>query len=443
MDKLIFLTRGAAAGLRKILGVSWNKGSSPTMTRTDSAVGMVAGVGALGGAAVANSFDNAPIYREITEVTDGLGNTFVRIPKFYIAKTDGVDYHTIRISKTQHAGFYLPAVFWDFANGRELPYYDHGKYKASLEAGNKLGSKSGVYPLVNKTIVDFRTYARSNGTGYQQLDVHAQDVIATLFAVEFATLASQAIMPGFTSGPWDATHTATVTENAVNRIIIANAKADTYRVGQTTGIGTTQGGNQVATNRLVTAIATYDASNKAISFDGAPVNIAIGNIVYSTGWLNGFATGPVSGYLTANDGKYPCSYRGIESPWGDVWQFVDGININDRQAWVTTNEANYASNVFAAPYVQLGYANAAADGYVKSMGFDAASPFAEFPTVAAGGASNTYYGDYYYQNTGQRIAFVGGYWGNGSDAGLRYWSLNSASSAASVTLGGRLLRKPL
>lgn len=35
---------------------------------------------------VSNDFDNVPIFGEISEVVDTLGNVFVRIPKFYIKK---------------------------------------------------------------------------------------------------------------------------------------------------------------------------------------------------------------------------------------------------------------------------------------------------------------------------------------------------------------------
>ena len=85
-------------------------------------------------------------------------------------------------------------------------------------------------------------------------------------------------------------------------------------------------------------------------------------------------------------------YRGIESPFGDIWQFVDGVNITDHQAWVCANAENYASNVFADPYKQLGYINSNTNGYVSEMGYDPDYPFAEFPTAVAG-KSDTYYSD--------------------------------------------------
>jgi hypothetical protein len=428
----------------KIYGVYWDKGESPTLTRTNNAVGLAAAVG-IDDQFVQNDFDSAQIYREIGEVKDALGNVFIRIPKFYIKKTDGIGYKTWQVSKVQYTGYYLPWCFWDFANNRELPYIDVGKYKASLSA-DKLESKPDVFPLRKRNIVQFRDYAQANGPGYQQLDIHVVDVLRTLFFVEFATLNSQAIMQGYTAGQYSAAHTATVAESNAKRIIVANATADLYAVGQPISIGTSLGGDQIATDRIITGIDVYDASNKAIVFDGSAVNIAVGDIVYNSVWQNGFssAIAASSGSIVANDGKYPCVYRGIESPFGDIWQFVDGVNINERQAWVCKDATQYTSNVFASPYEQLGYINHDANGYIQSMGFDAERPFAELPTAITDSTTPTqYYCDYYYHATGQKIARFGGFWNYGADAGLSYWDLTGSSPTAALTIGGRLLKKPL
>lgn len=431
-------------GKARIYGASWNKGSSPTLTRTDDAVGLVAAAG-VDMTPVTNTFDQADIYKDITEVTDGAGNVFIRIPKFYVEKTDGVGVKTWRISKSKFSvSAYLPKCFWDFTNNRELPYIDIGKYPASLSGANKLESLPNKYPLINKAIVDCRTYAEANGPGYQQLDLHVVDLLQTLFYVEFATLNSQAIMAGYTAGQYSASHTATATEAGVNRIVVSNATAALYEVGQAISVGSALGNNSVFYGRTITSITVVDASNKALNFDGAAVNITIGNIVYNTGWKNGFSSGIAasSGSLVSNStGKHAHTYRRIENVWGNIFQFVDGLNINERQAWVCPDADSYASNLFASPYEQLGYVDGIADGYVTAMGWDAAHPYAALPT-AVGGAAATYYSDYYYQATGQRIAWLGGSWNYASYAGLSYWYLNSASSVAYVNVGGRLLRKP-
>lgn len=431
----------ALADKYPIYGVEWGKVATPTMTRIGSASGMTAAVGE-GMNVVANDFDSVYPWSEMQTVDDSAGNVFVRIPKFYIRKTDGVSLVRIEISRTKYPGFYLPAVFYDHGRDVELDYFDYGAHLGSLD-GTKLASKPDVFPLVSKSIVNFRDYARANGAGYQQLDVHAHDVLAALFTVEFATLHSQAILVGYTAGQYSATHVATATEAAANRIIVANAHADLFRVGQSIDIGTSLGGRQVAQSRVITAIDVVDASNKAIGFDGAAVTVTAGNIVYNVAWKCGFSSGIASssGYLTANDGKYPASYRGIESPWGDIYQFVDGVNINDRQAWVCDDQSQYASNLFAAPYEQLGYVDGAANGYISALGFDAAHPFAQFPTSVVGGGAASYYSDYYYSDAAQRIAVVGGSWLPGSYAGVRLWGLNLVSTSVHLSFGGRLLRK--
>ncbi|TCP32190.1 hypothetical protein EV207_101168 [Scopulibacillus darangshiensis] len=431
-----------------IYGAYWNKGSDPTMTRTDAAVDMVANAG-VDGQLVKNDFDNAPIWGEIEEVEDEYGNVFIKIPKVYIRKHIGKDFLLEKLSKTKHPGFYLPWCFWDFENNKELDYILVGKHEASLSDDNKLESKPNKYPLINKNIVEFRDYAKANNAiglkGYQQHDVHVQDLLAVLFHIEFATLNSQSIMQGFTAGRYTDSELATVAETNVNRIIVANATADQYRIGQVISVGTSQGGNQVFYGRTITAIENYDTNNKAILFDGDPVNIAVGNYLYNTGWITGFSKNilAASGSIGSNtDGKYPCSYRGVENIWGNVYKWVDGINIDARQAWVAKNAEDYTSNVFTSPHEKLGYVNASENGYPMDMGFYSKLPFANLPNKV-GGSSSTYYSDYYYQNTGQCVALVGGSWYNGSYAGLSLWALSSSSGYRYVNFGGRLLKKAL
>ena len=428
-----------------IYGVYWDKGPDPTLIRTHDAVGMEAAVG-VEGEWVHNDFDRAEIFGEMGPVTDDYGNVFIRIPKFYIRKTDGPGYKTWAVSKHQYPGFYRPWCFWDFERGVELPYVDVGKYKASLGSGNRLESKPDTHPLVNANVVTFRSYARNNNAGgrkgYQQLDIHVYDVLQTLMYIEFATLNLQSVMQGFVSGANSADHVAVVSEANTNRIVISTTHANDFRVGQSIGIGTSVSSNAVAGPRVVLEINDLGDGKSEIVFDGDPVNISEGNVVASRGWLNGFSKNIASssGCIGANGGKYPCSYRGIESPYGDLWQWVDGVNINDHQSWVCKDAEQYASNLFASPYEKLGYVNGDTEGYVTRMGFDPVFPFAEFP-VETGGSYTTYYSDFYAQATGQRIAYVGGSWSYGSYSGPACWYSNASSSFLSVATGGRLVRK--
>ncbi len=433
----------------RVFGVSWDKSSSPLLTRTDDSVGMIANAG-VDDQVVQNDFDYAPIFGDIHEVKDALGNVFVRIPKLYIGKTDGLGFKTWQVSKVRYPGFYLPWCFWDFERGVELPYIDVGKYKASLGSGNRLESKPGTRLLVSTNIVNFRTYAQNNNAdglrGYQLLDIHAYDVLQTLMYIEFATLDLQSVMRGFVSGAYSEDHKAVMAEAGTNRIVVTNSVASNFRVGQSIGIGTARGSFAVTGGgRVVETINDLGDGNSEIVFDGEPVSVAEDNVIWSCGWINGFssAIAASSGYIGANDGKFPCSYRGIESPYGDIFQWVDGVNINDHQAWVCKDANQYASNQFAGTaYEKLGYVNADTSGYFKEIGFDPDYPFAGLP-VEVGGSSSTYYSDYYYQNTGQRVARVGGYWYVGLTAGPSCWALNTSASTSHVYIGGRLLKKAL
>src|SRR5690606_5229752 len=391
-----------------IYGVYWDKGPDPTLIRTHDAVGMEAAVG-VDGEWVHNDFDRAEIFGEIGPVTDEYGNVFIRIPKFYIRKTDGPGYKTWAVSKHKYPGFYRPWCFWDHERGRELPYVDVGKHLASLGDGNRLESKPGVHPLVLTNIVNMRNYARNNNVdgvrGYQQLDIHAYDVIRTLMFIEFATLDMQSIMRGFADGRYSSDDVITVGETNTNRAIVSNSTASGYEVGQSIAIGTAHTNNSVSgTAREILAIEPYDAENTAIVFDGDPVNTQVGHVIanraYRTGWSSRVAASS-GGIVNLSNGRYPCMYRGIESPYGDIHQFVDGVNIIDHQAWVARDPKDYASNLFAAPYEPLGYVNRDTNGYVTEMGWDSAHPYAEFP-VAVRGSATTYYSDYYYQATGPR-----------------------------------------
>jgi hypothetical protein len=264
--------------------------------------------------------------------------------------------------------------------------------------------------------------------------------------IEFATLNIQSIMMGYVNCRYGAeADLAEVSESATNRIIINSTSADNYRVGQPISIGTIRYGTNVCYGREITSIEPYDANNKAIYFDGEPVDIAVGNFLANSGTVNGFSRriASSSGSIVDNtSGKYPCVWRGIENPFGNIWQFVDGVNITDNQAWICKDADKYASNLFTDPYEQLSYINSNVNGYAKEFGFDHRNPFAEF-TTSVGGDASTYYSDNYFQNEGQRIACFGGYWSLGNPAGLSHWYLENASSYTTVALGGRLVKKAI
>ena len=59
---------------------------------------------------------------------------------------------------------------------------------------------------------------------------------------------------------------------------------------------------------------------------------------------------------------------GLKTCTETFFQFVDGLNVNNNQAWVCNDANNYVSNTFASPYEQLSYVCANTNNYVQEMG---------------------------------------------------------------------------
>ncbi len=132
-------------------------------------------------------------------------------------------------------------------------------------------------------------------------------------------------------------------------------------------------------------------------------------------------------------------YRGIEDIFGNIWQFVDGINIRERKAYICYNPDKYAVDKFNDGYTPLGYTNDDVTGYVSKLGYDSNNPLIALPTEATG-SSDTNMCDNYWQSEGDRIALVGGHWYHASQAGLWCWSMTEPSSSAWAGHGARLLK---
>ena len=453
-SKLDRLIKGYSRN-QPIFGVYWDKSSSPTLIRTHDSEGMIANAG-IGSQRVKNNFDKVPIFGDIGEAIDTYDNVFMQIPKLYFCKHIGKDFIWWGITNKPLLGFYLPHVFWDFENNKELDWFYVAKYKGSYTTDPfRMESKAGRVPGTNQTIVDNRTRARANNNagagikGYQLLDVHTIDIIRTLMFIEFATLNMQSVMMGYVNGRDSADDKITVATTTENFLVVSNATASHFVTGQTISVHANDFTElwhvpDRFQGRTITNIEDIDDGNSRIHFDGTPVTTEVDDVIINTGFVNGFSKNifASSGSIVSNTtGKFPCMYRGIESPYGDMWQWVDGVNITDRQVWVAKNAEDYASNVFASPYEQLGYVNSSANGFVREMGFDGNHPYGEFPIATTGASDSTFYADNYWQSEGSRVARFGGIWRSGSDAGVSCWHLAATSSSATLHSGSRLVKK--
>ena len=182
---------GGGGELDKIYGVDLVGSANPNaLTRTDDAVGLNVTVGT---SEITSDFDNCYPWSNIEEVTDGAGNVFVKIPKFYskiTANADGTYKH--QLSGTKHEGF---DTLFKVGNN-EIDYVMVGKYEGS-GSSSRVYSKSGQTPLVNITMDNFRTGCKANGAGYQQYDFLIDLILKELWLVEMATTNCQSIMYGY------------------------------------------------------------------------------------------------------------------------------------------------------------------------------------------------------------------------------------------------------
>jgi hypothetical protein len=455
-------------GVREVVGQSASEFERVTRfwgeVKLGSATGLVANV-AIDDADATNSFDYIPIFKrekvsvDATDLSSNtVSNTFVKVPKYYIKEEwtteGGTDYHYIFMSQFKHEGYRLSLPFKK-QDGSERDYTYIGAYEAYLDGNNKLRSLTGQIPKVSYSRNNFRTAARAlDGLGvnskYQITDLAEYvDLVQIPFMIEFATKHSQGVFLGATSMAYSASHTAVADGTAVNFIVVSNATGANFVLGQTVSIGTSNSNDSVAKDRIVTQIDvdTPNAGETTITFDGAAVNISIGNVIASRAWKTGMTDSvKVSGTHALNDGKHSIVWRGLENPFGNIWKNVDGVKISNWRGYVAENPKDYndtasVGGVYAEPYLPLGYLNANANNYAQDLGYDANYPYAKFP-ISVQASSGLYFRDYYYQNTGDRTVFVGGGWADSSTAGLFYWHLNNALGSANFNLGARLSYRP-
>lgn len=153
--------------------------------------------------------------------------------------------------------------------------------------------------------------------------------------------------------------------------------------------------------------------------------------------------------LGNRDGKSSKSsnFLGLEDCYYGKYEFVQGINIINRQ-WIVY-DGGLKVNTDLSGLTSAGYTNvrqivassssntaASSSGWITGI---AHGEYADIvPTYVSGGSDTTYYADYYYHNTGNRVFVRSGRSGLGSDCGVFCSSAYCASSASGSFIGSRL-----
>lgn len=253
-------------------------------------------------------------------------------------------------------------------------------------------------PVTNLTRDQFRQAARKRGSGWEMYTYNAHKTLFWLFAVEYATLDSQK--------PF-------------------NAQKDAN--------GFAQGGLGPGPTQM-TDWTNFNNANPLIP---CGYTNEFGNGSGEKAYVVKNASGGTHATLMAN------RYRGIENPFGHIWKYTDGANIQVTTGdaglsilWTTDDPSNFSDTSYTG-YDKKGNI-CRTNGYAKKMllGEDG-----DIVAKEVGGSSSTYWCDYYYTYTSanrMQVVLVGGDAGNGSLAGLANVSTNNAPSVAYRDVGSRL-----
>ena len=354
------------------------------------------------------------------QVRDGSrGQVMVEIPMHYRKFDTNGTKRVVRLSEHPLPGYH------------QVPQMYVSAYEASIErstgklcsvvneatdyrGGNNNANYDGTYrsflgrPVTAISRTAFRTAARKRKSGSSEWNCYTYDIHKTLFwlfVVEYATLNSQA--------PYNSEPTS-----------------EGYRQG---GLGA--------------GVTTWDGTWS--SFNGYYPFVPCGH----TDTL-GNSTGVVS-YTAKNDDESISKtfdvprYRGVENPFGHIWKWTDGCNIQVSatqenggtglsKAFICHDPANFQDSNYAN-YSHVGNIDRVG-GYVKEVLFGVGG---EILPKTTGGGSTTYFCDNHYTNiptSGEALRglLFGGYAGSGAHAGLAAASSSNAPSDTPSPIGSRL-----
>lgn len=280
--------------------------------------------------------------------------------------------------------------------------------------GNNNSSLDGQYnsflgrPATSISRTSFRSYARKRKSGSTEWNCYTYDVHKTLFwlfVVEYARLNSQA---SFNSEP----------------------TSEGYRQG---GLGA----------GVTTWNSNWSTFNGYYPFVPCGHTDSLGN-----------RTGVVS-YTAKNDDESITKtfdvprYRGVENPFGHIWKWTDGCNIQVSasqenggtglsKAFICHNPANFQDSNYAN-YSHVGNIDRVG-GYIKEVLFGVGG---EILPKLAGGGSTTYFCDNHWTSiptSGEALRglLFGGNATDGAYAGLAYAYSAYAPSSAYSSIGSRL-----
>lgn len=352
------------------------------------------------------------------------GQVMVYQPKFYYQRApittsnNKVGKTIIRdsfaISYVAQSGFKIHPIFTT-PEGEELDYvlfsaYEGGLYDVSANSyaigtasnvdfnNDKLSSVSGVKPITGSSNLNLQKaeqLANNRGAGWHIYNLQAESANQMLEIIEFGTMNGQAALgKGISDLPAQSTY---------------NQAAIT---GSTASLGNASGAAESTTIEVNGSISTE-----------------------------------------TDDGKVSISYRGVENPWGNVWQMINGVTIYGNTAsnggvpYICKN-FNYSYAALSNNYESAGFSLPNENGWISALGYGSKKyDWILMPAESSNSANSALpIGDngWFDSNlTGIRMVVQGGGWSFEESDGPFYYGCDKQPNDSSYrSYGARLLYIP-
>lgn len=148
-----------------------------------------------------------------------------------------------------------------------------------------------------------------------------------------------------------------------------------------------------------------------------------------------------TGGAGVSNGLSSVQYRGLENPWGNVFQWVDGVEARDHAVYLASDPALYGG---AEGYAPAGVSVPAGYGSIRALGVSGAAPWAFLPSQTTDNPGG-YVRDYVFPGEGERALCVGGHsegWPNSGSVGLFCFDASYTKEEGAGYIGSRLMFVP-
>ncbi len=345
-------------------------------------------------------------------VEDKSVQVMVYQPKFYYRVVplklekieNGKGYHIRKanyyVSDTPKAGFKLHPAFYD-ENGNEVEYILYSAYEGCY-AAHYISQPTA--PLYFNDAVHSSTSTNLNDDCIMSL--HSEKPISGLYKNLTRTNAEK--LCGNYGPGWHCETVKTLSANQMLMMIEFGALNAQQEI-----------------EKGVTAVA--DAANKNCTcYTGSANSLGNGTGHANASYFKFDSESQAVNYYEA--GRRAVTYRGMENPWGNIWKWIQGVNVygttlQDRQMYICT-DFNFKENTHTDNYKSTGCVLPEKDGYISAFGYGTAEFDWLFMPSETNGNSNLPVGDSWNSTSDtskasiHRTCLYGGAWSTGITAGI-------------------------